>query len=109
TTDLFNYVLMYHPTSPRTTKIWLRMFNFRGTKRGPWAAYLSWLAGTFGKRMMKQVQNEDWEIFADQQRGLEASRHPGCIGTREERIYVFQEYIRRECGLDISREEALSV
>jgi len=101
TTDLFGYVLMYSPSSPRTTKIWLRMFKYRGTKPGPWAAYWSWAAGTFGKRTMKQILLEDWKIFADQQRGLEASRHPGCIGTREERIYTFQEYIRRECELGL--------
>jgi hypothetical protein len=29
---------------------------------------------------------------------MAASRHPGCIGTREERIFVFQQYILRECG-----------
>lgn len=98
TTDVFGYILMYRPLTPRTTRIWLRMFAFRGTKSGLWPAYLAWLSGTFGKRFMKQVQLEDLEIFADQQRGLEASGHPGCIGTREERIYTFQEYIQRECA-----------
>ncbi len=109
TTDLFGYVLAYFPTSPKTTKIWLRMFNYRGSKPGLWAAYLAWVSGTFGKRMMKQIQLEDWEIFADQQRGLEASRHPGCIGTREERIYAFQEYIRQECGLEANARESLTI
>lgn len=32
------------------------------------------------------------------QRGLEASPHRGVIGTREERIYVFQKYVLDTCG-----------
>ena len=47
---------------------------------------------------MLRVMSEDIAIFEDQQKGMAASRHPGCIGTREERIFVFQQYILRECG-----------
>jgi choline monooxygenase len=96
-TDLFAYALMYIPTSPRTTRIRIRMFSLRGSKRGPVPWLLSKVAGGLGQWTMKRVQMEDWAIFADQQRGLEASRHRGVIGTREERIYVFQQYIRDHC------------
>ena len=109
TTDVFGYILMYHPTSPRSTRIWLRMFNFRGTKRGIWPACLAWIAGTIGKRTMKQIQLEDLGIFADQQKGLEASRHPGCIGTREERIHAFQGYLLAECGQPSRQGEPAAV
>jgi hypothetical protein len=47
---------------------------------------------------MLRAMSEDKAIFVDQQKGMEASRHPGCIGTREERIFIFQQYILRECA-----------
>jgi hypothetical protein len=47
---------------------------------------------------MLKVMSEDIAIFEDQQKGMAASRHAGCIGTREERIFIFQQYIMRECA-----------
>ena len=41
----------------------------------------------------KQVFAEDASIYEGVQRGLEASPHRGVIGTREERIHVFQKYV----------------
>ncbi|WP_166820161.1 aromatic ring-hydroxylating oxygenase subunit alpha [Thalassoroseus pseudoceratinae] len=101
TTDIFSYVLTYLPTSPTTCKINLRMYSFRGLKRGPLAKLLALASGRFAKNTMKQVQLEDWEVFADQQRGLEVSNHRGVIGTREERIYVFQKYILDQLGREL--------
>jgi hypothetical protein len=39
------------------------------------------------------VQLEDAAVFRDQQRGIEAVRHRGCIGTREVRLYFFQRFV----------------
>jgi hypothetical protein len=47
----------------------------------------------------RQIVLEDRAIYPDVQRGLEASRSRGVIGTREERVYVFQRYVRDRCGL----------
>jgi choline monooxygenase len=99
-TDLFAYALMYIPLSPRLTRLRIRMFAFRGTKRAPWAWLLAKFTAALGQWTMKRIQLEDLAIFADQQRGLEVSPHRGVIGTREERIYVFQQYIQQTCGTE---------
>ena len=46
----------------------------------------------------RKVFREDASIYQGVQRGMEASPHRGVIGTREERVHVFQEYVNRECS-----------
>jgi hypothetical protein len=85
-------------TSPTTTRHRVWVYTLRGTRRNPWAwlvrGLLSWLV----VKVARQVVIEDAPIFADVQKGLEASAHPGVIGTREERIYAFQKYVLAACG-----------
>ena len=100
-TDTINYALMYMPTSPTTVRIRMRFFAIRGTRRGPVAGLLSWLAWRFAKSKTLQVHNEDRDVYASQQKGLERSRHPGVIGAREERIYFFQKYILDSLGVPV--------
>ena len=45
----------------------------------------------------KKVFAEDGAIYAGVQQGMAASPHPGVIGTREERIYHFQQFVLEEC------------
>ncbi len=105
-TDTINYALMYLPISPRTVKIRMRFFAVRGTRRGPIAGLASWFAWRFAKAKTLQVHNEDRNVYASQQRGLERSRHPGVIGSREERIYSFQKYILDSLGLPLTPDPA---
>lgn len=105
-TDTINYALMYVPTSPTTVRIRMRFFAVRGTRRGPLASLIAWLAWRFAKAKTLQVHNEDLDIYASQQKGLERSRHPGVIGSREERIYAFQKYIMDALGLTPSPDPA---
>ncbi len=105
-TDTINYALMYMPTSPTTVRIRMRFFAIRGTRRGPVASLLSWLAWRFAKSKTLQVHNEDRGVYASQQKGLERSRHPGVIGSREERIYFFQKYILEALGLPVPPDPA---
>jgi choline monooxygenase len=97
-TDLYCYAGSYLPTSPGSTRLRLRSYRFHGPRRGPVPALLSQFAGRIGRWTMLRVMSEDIAIFEDQQKGMAASRHPGCIGTREERIFIFQQYILRECA-----------
>jgi phenylpropionate dioxygenase-like ring-hydroxylating dioxygenase large terminal subunit len=91
--DVFKMMQCVFPTGPATCRYRCIMFTLRGTSRGPaaWVLYrfLRWLT----KRVGKQVFTEDASIYAGVQRGMAASPHPGVIGTREERIYVFQKYV----------------
>jgi len=105
-TDTINYALMYMPTSPTTVRIRVRMFAIRGTRRRPLASCVSWLAWRIAKSKTLQVHTEDRDVYAAQQSGLERSRHPGVIGSREERIYVFQKYILESLGLPLPPDPA---
>ncbi|APZ90859.1 aromatic ring-hydroxylating oxygenase subunit alpha [Fuerstiella marisgermanici] len=105
-TDTINYALMYVPTSPRTVKIRMRFFAVRGLKRGPIASAISWLAWKYAKAKTLEVHNEDRGVYAPQQRGLEASRHTGVIGSREGRIYAFQRYLLKHLGLPVPDDPA---
>jgi phenylpropionate dioxygenase-like ring-hydroxylating dioxygenase large terminal subunit len=107
--DTFSYALMYLPTSPTTVRIRVRMFALRGTRRGPLASLVSWVAWQIGKSKTLKIQKEDLGIYASQQTGLERSRHPGVIGSREERLYVFQKYILETLGLPLPPDPASPV
>lgn len=99
TTDTLNYALMYLPTSPRTVRVRMRTFSFQGTRRDPLAALIAWAAWRIGKAKTLQVHHEDIAIYPAQQAGLESSTQKGVLGTREERIYAFQEYLLRTLNL----------
>lgn len=105
-TDTINYALMYMPTSPTTVRIRMRFFAICGTRRGPIANLISWLAWRIARAKTLQIHNEDRSIYASQQKGLERSRHPGVIGSREERIYYFQKYILEALGMPLSPDPA---
>ena len=96
--DVFRMMQCVFPTGPATCKYRCIFFTLRGTRRGPiaWASYrfLKWIA----TRIAYQVFDEDASIYRGVQRGMEASPHRGVIGTREERVYVFQEYVNRACA-----------
>jgi choline monooxygenase len=98
TSALFSYIVNYLPIAPDRTRVRLRMYSYRGTKTSPWAACLAGTLAIFSRRTMRKIMLEDLGIFAAQQRGLSLSRHKGVIGTREERIYAFQQYILTELG-----------
>ena len=97
--DTLNYALAYHPLSPTRTEVRVRLFAFRGTRRGPLAAAAAEVAWQIGRRATVMVHKEDLAIYADQQRGLEAAVGPGVIGAREERIHYFQRYVLDRLGL----------
>ena len=64
----------------------------------PWTWLLSQMLQLTVKIIARKIVLEDAAVYGDIQRGLNASVHPGVIGTREERVYVFQEYVNRACA-----------
>lgn len=48
------------------------------------------------------IQAEDASIFADQQKGIQASPHAGCIGMREKRIDMFHRYLLQNVDLPLA-------
>lgn len=98
TMDLHAFAYVYLPTSPTTSTVRLITFGCRGTRRGPLAWIVYRLAAYFGKSVTLNIVQEDVAVMGFQQRGFEKSPHRGCIGTREERLYVFQQYVNNACG-----------
>jgi phenylpropionate dioxygenase-like ring-hydroxylating dioxygenase large terminal subunit len=96
--DVFQMMQCVFPTGPRTCRYRSILFTLRGRRAGPfaWACYkfLRWTS----TMVSRKVFDEDATIYRGVQRGLEASPHRGVIGTREERVHAFQEYVDRECG-----------
>jgi phenylpropionate dioxygenase-like ring-hydroxylating dioxygenase large terminal subunit len=93
--DLFTYCQVYLPTSPTTSRTLAWMFSLDGTKRNPFARVIARLTARHGVKANSAIQREDASIFSAQQKGLAATPFQGCIGTREERIWYFHDYLKR--------------
>ena len=89
----FRMMQCVFPTGPRTCRYRCIFFTLRGRRRGPFAWALYRMLRVIATYVGKQVFAEDASIYEGVQRGLEASPHRGVIGTREERIHVFQKYV----------------
>ena len=91
--DVFRMMQCVFPTGPTTCRYRCIFFTLKNTKTGPvrWAMsrFLKW----FSTLIAYKVFGEDGSIYAGVQRGLEATTHRGVIGTREERVYYFQNYV----------------
>jgi phenylpropionate dioxygenase-like ring-hydroxylating dioxygenase large terminal subunit len=91
--DVYRMAQIMLPTSPTTCRHVVWVWTIRGHKWGPisWLLYrgMRWAVTA----VSQQVLREDVPIFEAVQRGVEANAHRGVIGTREERIFVFQNYV----------------
>ncbi|MFL5327687.1 MAG: aromatic ring-hydroxylating oxygenase subunit alpha [Gemmataceae bacterium] len=91
--DIHWIAMVVYPTSPTTCHYRNWTFTLHGKRRGPLAKLLAFGLQRVVTHVAKRVFAEDGAIYSAVQKGLEASPHPGVIGTREERIYVFQKYV----------------
>lgn len=96
--DVFRMMQCVFPTGPRSCRYRCIFFTLCGVRRSVFAwtyyRFLRWISTMVAYKVFR----EDASIYRGVQRGMEASPHPGVIGTREERIHVFQEYVNRECS-----------
>jgi phenylpropionate dioxygenase-like ring-hydroxylating dioxygenase large terminal subunit len=97
-TDLFMYCQVYLPVTPTTSRTLAWMFSLDGTRRNPFARVIARLTARHGVKANAAIQREDASVFASQQRGISATPFRGCIGTREERIWCFHDYLKRACS-----------
>jgi phenylpropionate dioxygenase-like ring-hydroxylating dioxygenase large terminal subunit len=95
--DTFRMMLCVFPIGPATCRFRCIFYTLRGRRRNPMAWVLYRVLRTVATLIARKVFAEDAAIYAGVQRGLESSPHPGVIGTREERIHVFQQYVLRGC------------
>jgi len=97
--DTFHLVQTFVPTSPTTCRYLGFLYSLHAPSRwNPWTWLVARLLRIAVKSITRKIVLEDAGIYAEVQRGLNASVHPGVIGTREERVYAFQEYVVRGCS-----------
>jgi choline monooxygenase len=95
--DVMRIMQCVFPTGPTTCRYRTLFFTLRGQRRGPlaWAIYRA--LRPIATAVARQVFDEDGRIYGGVQQGMAASPHRGVIGTREERLFHFQEYVTRGC------------
>jgi hypothetical protein len=98
--DLWRIAQVYVPTS--RTKCWMRLklFAYQGGRRGFIGNLIRRRLRRVLPRQLQAVTREDIGVYADVQRGIRSSRYRGIIGTREERIHTFHDYLLKACGLE---------
>lgn len=97
TSDLLLHAQVYLPITPTRTLTIVRLFVYQGFHQNPWAWLNRYVCNWIGRRMDAEIQREDSSVFAAAQQGIEKTRYRGCLGTREERIYVLHKYIQQRC------------
>ncbi len=95
--DVHRMLFCVLPITPTTCRYWCILYTLRGHRKNPFSWALSRFLRPIVKTVSKKVFYEDAKIYESVQKGMMASPHRGVIGTREERIYVFQEYVTQAC------------
>jgi phenylpropionate dioxygenase-like ring-hydroxylating dioxygenase large terminal subunit len=95
--DVNRILFAVYPLGPTTCRYWMLLYTLRGRRRNPLAWAMARLLRPIVKAIGMRVIREDASIYGEVQRGLTSSPHRGVIGTREERIYVFQDYVKTAC------------
>lgn len=106
--DLFRMTQVIMPVSPTLTRTWARLYALRGGRQSLYHRLAARIVARVGRDITRAILLEDAGILEAVQRGLESSAHRGVIGMREERVYVFQKYVREQCGEQIGTEPAPS-
>ena len=97
-TDGMHLLMTVFPTSATACRHRACLFTVRGENPDWFHQMFGWLLAQALTLFVAQVNKEDIALYLDVQRGMEASAFRGVIGTREERVYVFQKYIIDRCG-----------
>jgi phenylpropionate dioxygenase-like ring-hydroxylating dioxygenase large terminal subunit len=92
--DLVRLAMIVYPLGPRRCRYRFCLYTARGRRWGPVAAGLALALKTFSRRFFRRVYWEDGRLYGAIQEGLDASEHPGVLGSVEERVYAFQRYVR---------------
>jgi nitrite reductase/ring-hydroxylating ferredoxin subunit len=98
-TSVVSFLQVTTPTSPTTSRSLVRFFLDLGQPdRSLSERLLAPLVDRLTRELFEGLMREDAPVFPDLQRGLAASPHPGVLGSREERIHAFHQFILRACS-----------
>lgn len=97
TSKMISVLMVVEPKGPRESLFHLRIFGNRGSRRGPLSRIAFQIATRWAIREVNKVLQEDFEVIPSIQAGIESPALPsdGFISIREERIFHFQNYIKR--------------
>lgn len=103
--DSMRMAEQFVPVSPTQSiqRVWF--YGVVGRRKNPLAKLVGWVLRSIASRVTWRILNEDIPIFPQVQRGLAATSHRGVIGTLEERLNAFQQYILRECSDGVEQSE----
>jgi phenylpropionate dioxygenase-like ring-hydroxylating dioxygenase large terminal subunit len=101
TTDLSAFAVNYLPIAPNRCEVRHYLYTFHGARRGLLAAMARRLVNGIIRRSYCQLAHEDAAISIEQQRGIEHSPFRGVIGTREERLHTFQQYVLKRAAQSV--------
>ncbi|HEX4145903.1 MAG TPA: aromatic ring-hydroxylating dioxygenase subunit alpha [Pirellulales bacterium] len=100
-TDATLQVMTVLPTSPTACQMAVRLYTLRAA-RETWVSRLcTWFWGRLKSYVVKMILAEDIRLLPDIQRGMQHSPFQGTISMREELVFAFQDYVRRQCGLPV--------
>jgi phenylpropionate dioxygenase-like ring-hydroxylating dioxygenase large terminal subunit len=97
--SVLRVVQVVFPIAPNSCRHKAWLFTARGRNPDWIGRLLGPPLATLARGITRKVIQEDAPIFADVQRGMEASASRGVIGAREERVYVFQKYVLDQCAV----------
>jgi phenylpropionate dioxygenase-like ring-hydroxylating dioxygenase large terminal subunit len=93
-TSVVSFLQVVLPTSATTSKSFVRIYLDLGQKGRPLLErMLAPLADRAAGALFDMLMREDAPIFPEVQRGMTASRQPGVLGSREERIHAFHVFV----------------
>ncbi len=99
-TSIVSFLQVIEPTSPTTSRSTVRLFLATGGD--PLGRLLRPALRGAAAVLIDMVLREDAAVYPDVQRGLTASPHPGVLGSREERIHAFHQFLLRTCAGNLS-------
>jgi phenylpropionate dioxygenase-like ring-hydroxylating dioxygenase large terminal subunit len=107
-TGLITVAESVFPTGPHSSKVLLKFFVYTGKPGALASKALFHGIRWWGRKFFVKVALEDAGILPAIQKGLDSPVLPseGLISIREERLYHFQEYIRRATSDEDSLEHA---
>ena len=109
--SVFSFAETVFPISPDRTRILAKFFCYPG-QPGTLKTRIAYRAlGHWGKKFWSIVAQEDVNVMPDIHKGMVAPQLPseGLISVREERLFHFQEYIKRATSNGVLTEEPVHV
>jgi phenylpropionate dioxygenase-like ring-hydroxylating dioxygenase large terminal subunit len=95
--DAMLQVMTVIPTSANTCRLTVQVFVLRAARETLRSRLMTYGWGRFKTWIIRKVLAEDAPLYPDLHAGMKASPFQGTISTREELVFAFQDYVRKQC------------